>query len=191
VRGEAKVLYLGRLTGGRWRALEFFFSALKRFGKSLPQTRFVVVGRIPEERAALMKRHLSEVNQAIAPSVVETHDFVGNLAPLIGEAYGVIGAGRSALESLALGKPVIALGEKAVIGLCEEESWPEVMRTNFGDHIAGENQFYPAHLEFGLRKMLDPNTVPPGTWGRAQVERYYNIATVARQIETLYKEAFT
>src|SRR5258708_38124175 len=48
---DNRVLYLGRLTGGRWRALKFFFEVLKRSGASLPKTCYQIVGRIPEERA--------------------------------------------------------------------------------------------------------------------------------------------
>jgi L-malate glycosyltransferase len=186
--GDNKILYLGRLTGGRWRALEFFFATLKRLGGSLPRAQFLIVGRVPAARAAQMEAHLREVNQAIAPGTVETHDFMGNLAPLIAGSRAVIAAGRSALESMAAGKPVIALGEKGVVGLCAEDTWKEAMRTNFGDHYEGAPQFYPAILELGLRQLSDGSASRQGEWGRSQVERYYNIQTVSQEIEALYKE---
>ena len=208
--GEARVLYLGRLTGGRWRALVFFFNVLKRTAGSLPKTCFQIVGRVPEERTRELEAQLKDVNRSIRPSFAEMHDFVPDLAPLLAGCTGVIAGGRSALESLAASKPVIALGERGVVGLCNEDTWSDAMRTNFGDHFETRaDEFYPAKLEISLRQLLDngaaPAPAPAGTtpvpkkpgpgagpelgaWGRAQVERTYNIETIAKEVEAVYKD---
>ncbi len=186
---EPRILYLGRLTGGRWRGIVFIFDVLKRVGKSLPTFCFQIGGRLPPERAHEMETLLKEVNQAIAPSFVELHDFTRDLPAFISGSTAVIAAGRSALESLASEKPVIALGETGVVGLCTEETWPEALRTNFGDHFETKYAFYPAKLELGLRQVLDPtfNAVDAGRWGRAQVERDFNVRTIAPEIEKIYQ----
>ncbi len=191
---DNRVLYLGRLTGGRWRALKFFFEVLKRSGASLPKTCYQIVGRIPEERAGELQEELKQVNRAIHPSLIETHDFVTNLAPFVAGCRGVIGGGRSALESMAAERPVIALGEKGIVGLCTEETWAEAMRTNFGDHYdTPTDQFYPPKLELGLRELLgnDASVAGLGRWGRAQVERNYNIRTIAGHIDQIYQDLCT
>jgi glycosyltransferase involved in cell wall biosynthesis len=189
--GDNRVVYLGRLTGGRWRALQFFFDVLMRSGKSFPKTCFQVAGRIPEERVETLRQQLIEINQAIHPSLIETHDFVKDLPAFIAGCRGVIGGGRSALESLAAERPVIALGEKGVVGLCTEETWAEAIRTNFGDHLeTGSDQFYPAKLEIGLRQLLNssPETANLGRWGREQVNRYYNIEKISAEIDDIYRD---
>jgi hypothetical protein len=115
---------------------------------------------------------------------------VQDLRPLIAGSTGVVAGGRSALESLAAEKPVIALGEKGVVGLCAEDTWADAMRTNFGDHFeTGSDQFYPAKLEIGLRRLLagGPAMADLGRWGRAQVEKPYAIQIVARDIEQVYQ----
>jgi glycosyltransferase involved in cell wall biosynthesis len=186
---EPRVVYLGRLTGGRWRGIRFIFDVLKRIGKTLPTFCFQISGRLPPERAREMETLLKDVNHAIHPSFVELHDFTRNLSPFIAGSTGVIAAGRSALESLALEKPVIALGETGVVGLCTDDTWPEALRTNFGDHFETRYAFYPAKLELGLRQLLDPafNGAHAGQWGRAQVERDFNVRTIAPQIEKIYQ----
>ena len=187
---DNRILYLGRLSGGRWRTLQFFFNVLKRAGGSLPKTCFQIVGRVPEERVAELQEQLKEVNRSIRPSFVETHDFVTDLAPFLAGCRGVIAGGRSALESLAAGKPVIALGEEGVVGLCTAETWAEAMRTNFGDHFGTvADQFYPAKLELGLRTLLEEGAAGSdrSRWGRGQVERNYNIQTIAREVEKVYE----
>jgi glycosyltransferase involved in cell wall biosynthesis len=186
---DERVIYLGRLTGGRWRALLFFFDVLKRAGASLPKTRYLVAGRIPPERANELERLLKEVNRSIAPSTIETHDFVSDLPGFIAGCKGVIGGGRSAIESLAAERPVIALGEKGIVGLINEDTWQKAVETNFGDHLetGARDQFYPPLLEMALRELLANNTTSRGHWGREQVERYFNIEKVAQEIDGVYQ----
>ena len=187
---ENRLLVLGRLTGGRWRALLFFFNVLKRTAATLQPTRFEVVGRIPPERAEDLRLQVEDVNRTIHPSSVETHDFVEDLSPLLARCRGVIAGGRSALEGMAAGRPVIALGERGVVGLCNVETWPEAMRTNFGDHFdTAADHFYPVKLEWGLRQLTgkDPRMSELGRWGRAQLEKHYNIQTIAPEIEKIYE----
>jgi len=139
-----------------------------------------------------MTTSIGEVNRQIRPSFVETHDFVSNLPPLIAGSQGVIGGGRSALESLAAGKPVVALGERGVVGLCDKTTWGEAMRTNFGDHFPTRNdEFYPAKLEIGLRQMLGDRTQAAelGRWGREQVQQFYDLQKVADQVDRVYQES--
>lgn len=189
--GDRRVLFLGRLTGGRWKAIEFFFSALKRFGSQLPKTCFQIVGRIPPERLEVLQRMIKEINAQIHPSFVETHDFVPSLIPLVAGSYATIGGGRSALESLAQAKPVIALGECGIVGLCDQTTWAEAMRTNFGDHFESRDEFYPAKLEISLRQLLtqDAAMAALGRWGREQVQAYYDLERIAAQVDQIYQES--
>jgi glycosyltransferase involved in cell wall biosynthesis len=189
--GDRRVLILGRMTGGRWRTLQFLFNVLKRSGKSLPKTCFQLVGRIPEERREELAAELKAINQALAPGWIETHDFVSDLRPLIASSQGVIAGGRSALESLAQEKPVIAMGEKVVVGLCNADNWAEARRTNLGDHLIGApDAFYPAKLEISLRELLGDSLDPGlGRWGRRQVETDYNIRNVADAVDAVYQDA--
>jgi glycosyltransferase involved in cell wall biosynthesis len=186
---DRRVIYLGRLTGGRWRGVLFIVDVLKRIGKSLPTFCFQIAGRLPVERTVEMERLLKDLNTAIHPSFAERHDFIPDLPRFLSGATGVIAAGRSALESMAAERPVIALGETGVVGLCADETWEEAKRTNFGDHFESGHAFYPAKLEVALRQLLDPsfNRQALGRWGRIHVDRDYNIQTLAPQIEDLYR----
>jgi glycosyltransferase involved in cell wall biosynthesis len=187
---ENRLLYLGRLTGGRWKVLLFLFNILKRSAPSLNPFQIHIVGRVPPEREVELQQMVADVNQAIQPSRVELQDFVPDLVPLLAKCRGVIAGGRSAMESLAAGRPVIALGEQGVVGLCNSDTWAETMQTNFGDHFDSvSDHFYPAKLEWGLRQIVgqDPRLSEVARWGRAQVEKHYNILTIAPEIEKIYE----
>jgi glycosyltransferase involved in cell wall biosynthesis len=183
------VLVLGRLTGGRWKAFEFFMTVLQRVGQGLPATTFKIAGRVPDEHRAALEKWIQETNKQIAPSSVESIGWTDRLPELIAASDAVVGAGRSALESLSLGKPVIMLGEGGVLGLANSESWPLALRTNLGDHIVPK-AFYPAPLEVALRDLLtnDAKFKEWGRWGHDQVKTSYDIREVASAVEKVYHE---
>lgn len=184
---EKRILILGRLSGGRWLAFQFLLTVLERLGKQLPKTDFQIVGRLPEEHAREFIERLSQTNQRIAPSTLVSSGFASDLDSVISGCDGVIAGGRSALESLARGKPVIAMGEGGVLGLCTPETAPEALRTNFGDHLTG-HQFFPAKMELALRQLLvnDPILAALSAWGRNLVEQHYNIHGIAKAVEAVY-----
>jgi len=188
-KGMKRIAILGRLSGGRWQAVQFFFDVLKRIAKSLPAAQYLVAGRVPEERASDLAEQLRIVNSAIAPSTIELTGWTDHLADFISSCDGIVAAGRSGLESLALGRPVLMMGEGGVIGLAGPETWEQALRTNLGDHITPK-EFYPAKLEVALRELLgDSNSSgEKARWARSQVEKYYDIRTVARDIENVYKD---
>jgi glycosyltransferase involved in cell wall biosynthesis len=184
-----QVLYVGRLSGGRWPVFQLFLEILKRASKTLPQARYKVVGKIPEERRETLINQLSIVNSCIAPSTIETLGFVSDLGNLVRNSDAVIAGGRSALESLASGRPVLLMGEGGVLGLCSPKTWPMGLRTNMGDHLEPK-VLDPDKLEASLRELLavHADEAELSHWAQLQVEKYYDIRQVAPQVEAVYKQ---
>src|SRR5690606_23594512 len=60
--------------------------------------------------------------------------FRRNIPELLSMADVVVPTGRSALEALACGKPVIAIGRAGLHGLITVDNWEQAVKTNFGDH---------------------------------------------------------
>ena len=185
-----QVLLIGRLSGGRWKAFQFFLEVLQRTAKSLPPAHYKIVGQIPDERRDALIRQLSIVSSKIAPSTIATLGYVKELDVLIRNSDAVIGSGRSSLESLAQGRPVILLGEGGVLGLCRPEIWANALRTNMGDHLEPKD-FNAPKMESALRELLSSrgDQQELSRWSRAQVEKYFNLQTVASQIEAVYQKA--
>jgi glycosyltransferase involved in cell wall biosynthesis len=185
-----QVLIIGRLSGGRWRAFQFTLENLERLAKTLPPARYRIVGRIPDEHRAALVRQLSITASRIAPSTIETLGYANDLPILIRNSDAAIAAGRSALEALAQGRPVLLLGEGGVLGPCRPEIWPLALKTNFGDHLEPKD-FNAARLEAGLRELLTPHAdqAEVSRWARAQLEKDFDIRNVASQVEAVYQRA--
>jgi glycosyltransferase involved in cell wall biosynthesis len=188
IPGLKKILIVGRLSGGRWRPLQFFLETLEKAGHRLPPALYQIVGQVPQQRQSDLTRQLSILNSKLAPGRVEVMGFVKDLAVAIRNADAIVGAGRSALEGLANTRPTILLGEGGVMGLCKPANWTSAMKSNFADHM-DPPVYDGALLEASLREVL----IAPGPmmdlvrWGRSQVEQYYDVNRIARQIEAVYE----
>jgi len=185
-----QILIIGRLSGGRWRAFQFVLENLERLAGTLPPASYKIVGQIPNERRAALVNQLSIVGSRIAPSTIETLGFVKDLPILIRNSDAAMAAGRSALECLAQGRPVLLLGEGGALGLCRPELWPLALRTNFGDHLEPKD-FNAARFEAGLRELLTARADQAETnrWVRSQLEKDFDVGHVATQVEAVYRRA--
>jgi glycosyltransferase involved in cell wall biosynthesis len=185
-----QVLLIGRLSGGRWAAFQFFLDVLERIAKTLPPANYKIVGQIPGDKRPTLERMLSLAYTKIMPSTVEVMGFVKDLGALIRNSDAAIAAGRSAIEGMAHGRPVVFLGEGGVIGLRKPEVWANALKTNFGDHLEPKD-FSPAKLESALREVLTSraNEQDLNAWARTQVEKDFDIRKIAGQVEAVYARA--
>jgi hypothetical protein len=69
-----------------------------------------------------------------------------DLAALYQGADLTVAPGRSALDCLACGRPVIAIGSRQYVGLVDRAGWLAGTHTNFGGVGAGESSHVPGRL---------------------------------------------
>lgn len=188
--GVKDILLIGRLSGGRWKAFEFFLDTLLRCHSRLPPAHYKIIGQVPFERRDELTRRLSMARSTLAPSTIESLGYVQDLALIMRNADGAVGAGRSALECMANGRPVILLGEGGVLGLCKPAVWTLALRTNLGDHLEPKS-FDTSKLEAGLREILAARTEDQtlGRYSREFVEKFYDLRQVAPAVEAVYIKA--
>lgn len=122
---DQTVLIVGRLSGPKNRViLDYLRAVAPAAVQRFPKLRFQVVGGpVGEEHRRL---------EAQAPYL----RFLGHqkdLRPFYQKADVVVGAGRVALEAMALKKPVIAVGERLYVGPLTPENAETAKITNFGD----------------------------------------------------------
>jgi glycosyltransferase involved in cell wall biosynthesis len=185
-----QILWVGRLSGGRWNVFLNFLEFLERHCALYPPAHYKIVGQIPYEKKHEVAQRLSQTSSRIAPSTIESLGHVKDLELLVRNSDGAIAAGRSALECMALGKPTILMGEGGILGLCKPALWPQALRSNMGDHIEPKN-FDTAPLEQGLREMLGLRTEQQevSRLSRVFVEQHYNLTAIAAQVEGVYRKA--
>lgn len=119
------VLIVGRLSGPKNEVLLTFLRVVAPVvAQTIPHVRFRVVGGpVTDEHRQLGKRF---------PTVhFEGHQ--KDLKPFYQKADVVVGAGRVALEAMALQRPVVAIGERMYVGPLLPENIEKAKKTNFGD----------------------------------------------------------
>jgi peptidoglycan/xylan/chitin deacetylase (PgdA/CDA1 family) len=119
------VLIVGRLSGPKNEVLLTFLRVVAPVvARKIPGVRFQVVGGpVGDEHVQLEKRF----------PAVHFEGYQKNLKPFYQKAAIVVGAGRVALEAMALKRPVVALGERMYVGPILPENIGKAQKTNFGD----------------------------------------------------------
>ena len=180
---------VGRLSGPRGPVARFVISEVfPRVHAAVPGTRLIVVGgmRGGEDFPALV----ADVNRRLGGEWVRYLGHQDDVRQALQAADAVIGAGRSAMNALAVGRPVLALGETCYVGVASEATAEECRRTNFGDTGARRPTDPDAMAAdaAGLLRDADLQCRLAG-WGRAFVERHYDVRETWRQTRESYRRA--
>ncbi len=146
------------------------------------------------------------------PYCIEKVGFVADVPAYVCEAQLVIGAGRVAIETLYLEKPILAVGEACYVGIIDENNnnpinenhLQNAINTNFGDILPKvntnyhnfeqirkdlflflENLHHNLHQNTENKKQFDnsKNTI------KTQIKALYSIENIHQQIMQLYSFA--
>lgn len=183
---EYVIMYLGRLDEDKMAAIMSTaesICSLQRWGVDC-RGLFVGGGGLQPRLAEMDSQVFEETGK---------HPFVltgvrRDLPHLLSASNVVVATGRSALEAMSTGKPVVACGRAGLFGLMTADRWAAAQASNFGDHgvwpepkpveLAGV--LYRLQMDRGFREQLGPQTRP-------LVEADYDIRKVVPQLEALYQ----
>lgn len=183
------VVLVGRLSGPRGPVARLVVSEVfPRVRAAVPAATLAVVGgmRGAEGFADLV----ADANRLLGPDAVRYLGHQPDVHDALAAADVVVGAGRSALNALAMGRPVVAHGETHYVGPVDEATAEECRATNFGD--SGERRATdPAPMAADLVALLGDagRRRRLSEWGRAFVERHYDVRETWRRIEVVYRRA--
>lgn len=133
-----------------------------------------------------------EANQLNQSSGKKNIGFLGwqselELANLYNTADLVIGPGRCAIEAMACGTPVIAIGSKTYIGLVNQNNFADGIYSNFGggikQTILTENMFHQIESIIEDKKKLQSL----GDSCKKLVKSYFDQQLLDNQLLSLYK----
>jgi peptidoglycan/xylan/chitin deacetylase (PgdA/CDA1 family)/glycosyltransferase involved in cell wall biosynthesis len=183
------IALVGRLSGPRGPLAKFVVSEVfPRIHAAVPTARLIVVGgmRGAEDFPAVV----AAANQRLGGEWVRYLGHQDDVRTALCAADVVVGAGRSAINALAVGRPVVAHGETHYVGVVSEETAEECRRTNFGD--SGDRRpTDPERMAADIIALLrdsDGRCLLAG-WGRAFVERHYDVKETWRQTRVVYRRA--
>ncbi|WP_271402345.1 glycosyltransferase family 4 protein [Salinicoccus roseus] len=88
----------------------------------------------------------------------------------------IIAPGRSVIEAMACGKPVIAVGSKKYIGLIDHENWQEGVYSNFGGYGHKFEDYREGMLEAALNPLINDDSLRKtlGEFGHQIAVNYFD-----------------
>ncbi|MGQ0765370.1 MAG: glycosyltransferase [Gemmatimonadota bacterium] len=187
------VTFLGRMSGKRWNAVFALLEALPAALGSNDALRVRFTGHSAGDRREQLFREVGRLNERFGSGRVEVTPFEQDVRGVIAGSVAVVASGRSLLESMAMGRPVIALGEQEAIGLLGPDNLGDAMSSNFGD-FPRQSVMSSAVLSDSLGRvaaLTSRELSELGSWSRSQVESHYSLATTASQVEHAYAAAMT
>ena len=188
--GAPVIVLVGRLSGKRTAvAISAVRDVFPRIRAAAPQAILLVVGgmRMPDSFPALV----AATNRGIGAEAVRHVGHQRDVVPFMAAADVVIAAGRSAIEALAIGRPVVAAGEACYVGVVCPETAEHAMRTNFGD-FAETQAPQPESVAGDVVTLLrDPaRRRALAVWGHAFARTNYNVHTTWPQLREVYAAAW-
>ena len=175
------VLLVGRLSGPKNTVLlKILKEVAPQVKAAHPKALFQIAGGPVGEEHRKLERELPYIH------------FLGHqkkLGPHYQRATLVVGAGRVALEAMALGKPVVAIGERTYVGPLSTKNLPLAKATNFGDCLEKED-FDWDRLALDLKNLLRNESLRKETArvGTALLKSEYDLNVVEPRLNSLYEK---
>ncbi len=136
--------------------------------------------KFPELAAAM--------NKKLGGEKIKIIGFVENVSEVYRRSLLVIGSGRVAMEALASGAKVVAIGESNYIGPVNETVKDAVLETNFGD--AGiQQEFDPFRMASEIITSLNAPDHASAEFGRRLICAEYDIKKISKKVIETYAEA--
>lgn len=146
----------------------------------------IVGGKVPDADRSM----LEQVNSKLGRDAIQTVETNLSTAELYPKAEVVVGSGRVALEAMACGKPVVAIGESSAPGLLRSENFEEAFDSNFGDCGVWNLFEIENSLAQDLTLILKERKLREelSEWGRKIILERFDSTKIAVRIEQFYKE---
>lgn len=185
----ATLAIVGRTTGPKGKILaDIITTQLSTILQALPQLQVQIIGGELSDLALEAQLNLRQLQQQ-CPNRITYFGFVENLTDYLRQSSCVIAAGRVAIEAIACGTPLIAIGEALNVGLVDEDNLTIAMASNFGD-MSTEYKLNPICLDNLLPIISQVLSSSNHVIAIAQkIEACYAVSTVNQQVIALYRSA--
>lgn len=181
------VAYVGRLSGMKGDMLLVLIQKVfPKVMEQFPGIEFQIIGGM-NERSKILPT-IEAANRQIGKDFIIAKGFTNNIQEIYSSADVIIGSGRVVIEALAVGAPVISIGESSYEGIISEATKEYAQATNFGDH--DKNQpLDPDKIASDIVTVLTTSNATTAEWGRNFVSAEHNITKVAKELDFVYAEA--
>lgn len=124
-----RIVYVSRMDKSRSLAAHHLVQITQQLDKHIPRLEIVIVGGGDDYSA--LEKEAKQVNKQLGRPVIKLAGVRTDINKFIKTGKIFIGVSRSALEAMAASKPCIIAGNEGYIGIFDESTLEEGIRTNF------------------------------------------------------------
>lgn len=183
------IMIAGRTTGPKGKIIGHIIQQiLPDLLATHPNLQIKLIGGDIRHLATSVKNMLVDL-QTHYPNRIQIKGFVTQLAEEIVQVSGVIASGRIAIETLALGVPLCAVGEASCIGVATEANLPLLLNSNFGD-IGAYYKNPPINfsdVKEAISDLLTQTHAPTVVVNK--IREFYDINRTYQEIMHIYRSA--
>ncbi|MFA6540713.1 MAG: glycosyltransferase [Bacteroidota bacterium] len=180
------VAYVGRLSGFKGDTLlKLIEETFPLIVAQYPEAEIHIIGGMSEQSKILPT--IERTNAKAGKQFIIPKGFSFSVQDIYHTADVVVGSGRVAMEALASGARVVAVGESNYVGVLSQKTRTHAVETNFGD-LDKRQSIKTAAAAKDIIAVLASNDQPDG-WGRKFIEEEFNIQNVAPALDRVYAEA--
>ncbi|HYE83291.1 MAG TPA: glycosyltransferase [Clostridia bacterium] len=184
---DRKVVYISRFDSDRSYIINKLLEIIPALVESIPNLKVIMVGSgnildQVRERAQEINRSTGHDTIIVAGSRTDINKFTA-LADLF------IGFGRSSLEALSSGKPLVLAGNAGYIGILDECSLEAAVKSNFSGrgYSKAESETFKCDI-IEVLMMSDKERKALGGFGRSLIENSYSVKRMVQDNIEVYMQ---
>ncbi len=181
-----KVVYISRLDQDRSFIISRLLEAVPALSESIPNLRVLIVGS--GSLLAQVREKAAEINKAAGREVLTIAGSRTDINRFTALADLFIGFGRSSLEALAAGRPLILAGNEGYIGILDDSRLQAAVHSNFSGR--GQSKASSGILADDIKRVLtdmsDEEKARLGSFGRSLIENNYSVRRMVRDNLDVY-----
>lgn len=186
-RYTSLLVYAGRFSKDKYRIARNVILAAERIAIKNPQFVALLIG--PGSRRVKLVKLANQINRRLRRKAILIRPAMFNIQQAYAAADIVVGTGRVAIEAMACGKPVVAIGVAGYSGTVRKQNINKMIQYQFGDHGA-LSKLSVAKLTKDIRSLLgNPMKARKmGDFNAKLAQRKFSVQTTGSRMLKVYKD---
>ena len=184
---DIKIVYISRFDSDRSYIINKLLEVIPELSSSTPNLKVIMVGS--GNILDSIKEKTREINNMTGQDTIIVTGSRTDINKFTALADLFIGFGRSSLEALSAGKPLILAGNEGYIGILNENSLDDAVKSNFSGR--GKSKADSKSLKDDILKVLSlsgEERKALGDFGRSVIENRYSVRKMVQDNMEVYAQ---
>ena len=184
---DIKIVYISRFDSDRSYIINKLLEVVPELSESIPSLKVIMVGS--GNILDSIKEKAREINNITGQNTIIVTGSRTDINKFTALADLFIGFGRSSLEALSAGKPLILAGNEGYIGILNENSLDDAVKSNFSGR--GKSKADSKSLKDDILKVLSlsgEERKALGDFGRSVIENRYSVRKMVQDNMEVYAQ---